>query len=231
MEERKRLTVKDWNADDRPREKMLKHGVQHLTDVELLAILLRSGSADQTVVEVAQNLLRLADHNLNTLARLSIAQLTKLKGVGPTKAVTVQAALELGRRLTVADLPEQPRITCSKDICTIMKPHLADLLHEEFWVLLLNNANCLLRKQRVGQGGLSVTPVDLRLIMKMAIDQSATSIAVVHNHPSGDVQPSAHDRELTEKIRQAAQMLDIKLLDHVIIGHHRHYSFADESWR
>lgn len=224
----KRLTIKDLAEDDRPREKMLRKGVAALSDAELLAILLRSGSADSTAVDVAQQILGLAHNNLDELGRLSVNQLTKLKGVGQTKAITVLAALELGRRRGVAAPTERPVIRCSLDIIELMRPKLADLRHEEFWVLLLNKANRLTDMVQVSKGGLAHTVVDVRLIMEPAIAQLSAGIALAHNHPSGDPMPSSSDKLHTEQVRKAAKLFNITLIDHVIITSNRCFSFIDE---
>lgn len=224
----KRLTLKDLSEDDRPREKMQRHGVSSLTNVELLAILLRSGSTDCTVVEVAQQMLSMANNNLNDLGQLSMHQLTRLKGVGTTKAITVMAALELGRRRGNTAGSERPAINSSADVMRIMRPLLVDIPHEEFWALLLNRSNRVMDKVQVSKGGVSGTVVDVRLIMKPAVERLAAGIVLVHNHPSGCCLPSPNDKTLTQQTEQAAQLFDIKLLDHIIIASDRCFSFADE---
>ncbi|MBQ9470328.1 MAG: DNA repair protein RadC [Bacteroidales bacterium] len=227
-DQHKRLTIKDLAADDRPREKLLLKGVAALSDAELLAILLRSGNADSTAVEVAQQMLGLAHNNLNELGRLSVHQLTRLKGVGQTKAVTVLAALELGRRRGATSAMERPSIRSSADALTLMRPKLADLPHEEFWVLLLNRAGGVLGTERVSQGGVSGTVVDVRLVLRPAMEKLAASIILAHNHPSGSPSPSPEDRSITQRVSEAAALLDIKLLDHIIVTCGQCLSFADE---
>ncbi|MBR7068618.1 MAG: DNA repair protein RadC [Bacteroidales bacterium] len=224
----KRLTLKDLSEDDRPREKMQRLGVASLTNVELLAILLRSGSTDCTVIEVAQQMLNMANNNLNDLGQLSLHQLTRLKGVGPTKAITVMAALELGRRRGTMAGTERPTISSSSDVVRIMQPLLADLPHEEFWALFLNRSNRVIDKLRISQGGISGTVVDVRMIIQPAIERLAASIVLVHNHPSGNCKPSPNDKALTQQIGQAAKLFTIKLIDHIIITNGRYFSFTDE---
>lgn len=224
----RRLTIKELAEDDRPREKLLGKGVAALSDAELLAILLRSGSADSTAVEVAQQMLSMAHNNLNELGRLSVHQLTRLKGVGQTKAVTVLAALELGRRRGATAPMERPTIKCSADAMALMRPKLADLPHEEFWVLLLNSSCAVLGAERVSQGGVSGTVVDVRLVLRPAIEGLAASIVLVHNHPSGGIKPSSEDRSITQRVAAAADLLGIKLLDHIIVTNGKCLSFADE---
>lgn len=226
-DENKRLTLKDWAEENRPREKMLKLGAASLTDVELLAILLRSGSTSYTVVEVAQQMLNRVNNSLNDLGKLNVSQLTRFNGIGPAKAVTVLAALELGRRRKETEPTERPNINSSTAAIKIMQPILADLPHEEFWILILNHSNRLVDKMRVSQGGIAGTVVDTKLIMRTALDKLATSIIMVHNHPSGNNQPSAEDKQITERVKRAASTLDINLLDHIIITDGSCYSFAD----
>lgn len=224
----KRIMLKDWDDDSKPREKMLKQGVASLTNVELLAILLRIGSVNCTVVEVAQQLLKHVNNNLNELGKLDVQQLIKFKGVGTAKAVTVLAALELGRRRNASDILDRERVTSSNVIVRIMQPLLADLPHEEFWVILLNKANRVIDKIRVSQGGIAGTVVDVKIIMRDALNKLASGIILVHNHPSGNPSPSNEDRQVTAKLKSAAALFDIVVLDHIIITDSRCFSFADE---
>lgn len=223
----KRLTIKDLAEDDRPREKMERKGASSLSDAELIAILIRVGNASETAVDVAQRLLGQVNNSLNELARLSLHQLTRIKGIGRTKAITIQAALELGRRRN-AEVPiNRERIYSSRSVIDLLQPALADLPHEEFWVLLLNKSNMIIERIKVSQGGVGGTVVDPKLVLKHAVERLASALIVVHNHPSGNPQPSDKDIALTEKLKNAAQFFDITLLDHVIITDGECYSFAD----
>ncbi len=223
----KRLTIKDLAEDDRPREKMERKGASSLSDAELIAILLRAGNASETAVDVAQRLLGQVNNSLNELARLSLHQFTKIKGIGRTKAITILAALELGRRRSAEGPVNRERIFSSRSVIDIFQPALADLPHEEFWVLRLNKANRLIERVKVSQGGVGGTVVDPKLVLKHAVERLASAIIVVHNHPSGNPQPSDKDIALTEKLKNAAQLFDITLLDHVIVTDGECYSFAD----
>lgn len=226
-QEYKRLTIKDWAVEDRPREKMQKKGIGSLSDAELIAILLRSGNSDETAVTVAQRLLTLAQNNLNELGKFSLHQITQIKGIGEAKAITVLAALELGRRRKAVEAINRERVTSSHDVVEIFQPMLADLPHEEFWALLLNKANKVIDKVRVSQGGVAGTVVDVRIIVKTAVEKLASSIIIAHNHPSGNPKPSDKDIAITKKLKDAANLFDISILDHLIITDNECYSFAD----
>ncbi len=226
-QEYKRLTIKDWAVEDRPREKMLQKGIGSLSDAELIAILLRSGNSDETAVTVAQRLLTLAHNNLNELGKFTLHQITKIKGIGEAKGITVLAALELGRRRKGVEVLSRERITSSHDVVEIFQPMLADLPHEEFWALLLNKANKVIDKVRVSQGGVAGTVVDVRIIVKAAVEKLASSVIIAHNHPSGNPKPSDKDLSITKKLKDAANLFDIALLDHLIITDNECYSFAD----
>lgn len=226
-QEYKRLTIKDWAVEDRPREKMLQKGIGSLSDAELIAILLRSGNSDETAVSVAQRLLVLAQNNLNELGKFTLNQITQIKGIGEAKAISVIAALELGRRRKAIDALTREKITSSRDVIEIFQPILADLPHEEFWALLLNKANKVIEKVRVSQGGVAGTVVDVRIIIKSAVEKLASSIIIAHNHPSGNPKPSDKDISITKKLKEAGNLLDISLLDHIIITDNECYSFAD----
>ncbi|KAB2868489.1 MAG: JAB domain-containing protein [Bacteroidales bacterium] len=226
-QEYKRLTIKDWAVEDRPREKMQKKGISSLSDAELIAILLRSGNSDETAVTVAQRLLTLAQNNLNELGKFSLHQITQIKGIGEAKAITVLAALELGRRRKAVEAINRERVTSSHDVVEIFQPMLADLPHEEFWALLLNKANKVIDKVRVSQGGVAGTVVDVRIIVKTAVEKLASSIIIAHNHPSGNPKPSDKDIAITKKLKDAANLFDISILDHLIITDNECYSFAD----
>ncbi len=223
----KRLTIKDLAEDDRPREKMQRKGAASLSDAELLAILIRVGNASETAVEVAQRLLGMVNNSLNELARLSLSQLTRVKGIGKTKAITIQAALEIGRRRNAEGPANRERVFSSRSVIDLFQPLMADLPHEEFWALLLNKSNRIIDRVKVSQGGIGGTVVDPKLILKNAIEKLASALIVVHNHPSGNAQPSDKDIALTQKLKNASELFDISLLDHVIITDGECYSFAD----
>lgn len=222
------LKIKDWSPDDRPREKLLQRGRSALTDAELIAILLGSGTSTTNVVDVARQILAKADNNLHELARLSVKDLTKIRGIGTARAVTFVAAMELGRRRTGHEQDEKPRITCSRDVFELLRPSLMDVPHEEFWVLLLNRANRVIKILQVSQGGVSGTVADPRIIFKSALEELASGIILAHNHPSGNLMASQADRDLTRKIKDGARLLDVQVLDHLIVANQKYYSFADE---
>lgn len=222
------LKIKDWSPDDRPREKLLQRGRSALTDAELIAILLGSGTSTTNVVDVARQILAKADNNLHELARLSVKDLTKIRGIGTARAVTIVAAMELGRRRTGHEQDEKPRITCSRDVFELLRPSLMDVPHEEFWVLLLNRANRVIKTLQVSQGGVSGTVADPRIIFKSALEELASGIILAHNHPSGNLMASQADRDLTRKIKDGARLLDVQVLDHLIVANQKYYSFADE---
>ena len=217
-----------WAVEERPREKMIANGVQFLTDTELLAILLGSGTRNMTAVEVARLILKGAGNDLQMLGRQGIRDLTRVRGVGPAKAITLLAALELGRRRAGLQHTEKTAVKSSETVFKLFHPMLGDLDHEEFWLLMLNRANRILGKYKVSQGGLAGTVIDTRIILKKALDNLACSIIVCHNHPSGNHQPSDADVKITEKLKRASEMLEIKLLDHVIVTDKSYFSFADE---
>jgi DNA repair protein RadC len=221
-------TIKTWADEDKPREKLLAKGKDSLSEVELVAILLRSGTRSKTAVDVARSLLSMVDNNLVSLSKLSVAELTKIDGIGYTKALTIVAALELGMRRRMQDNPVNQAITSSRDAFEMLYPQVAYSLYEQFWVLFLNKANRKLSVQCVSDGGLDSTVVDPKRIFKLALEQNAASIILCHNHPSGNLTPSNSDSLLTEKIKRAGETMDIKVLDHLIVGDEKYYSFADE---
>ncbi len=225
----KPLTIKEWALDDRPREKMLSKGVSALSNAELLAILLGSGTRNETAVDISQRILNAANNNLNELGRFGLTDFTKIKGIGEAKGVTIMAALELGRRRKGAEALNRKQITSSNDVVELFQPILGDLPHEEFWVLLLNRANRIIDQVRVSQGGVTGTVVDVRIIMKSAVNALASGIIICHNHPSGNTKPSDDDIKITQKLKQACTSFDISLLDHVIVTDQGFYSFADAS--
>jgi DNA repair protein RadC len=220
--------LKTWAVEERPREKVMANGIQYLSDAELLAILVGSGTRNMTAVELARKILGKAGNSLHELGRQSVADLLKIKGVGPAKAISVLAAMELGRRRAGMHQIEKIPVKSSETVFSIFHPLMGDLDHEEFWLLMLNRANKVLGRFKVSQGGLSGTVIDTRIILKKALDNLASSIIVCHNHPSGNKQPSDADVKITEKLKKAAEMLEIKLLDHVIIADKSYFSFADE---
>ena len=222
------IALKSWSVEDRPREKVLANGIRHLSNAELLAILLGSGTRNTSAVDLARTILASSGNCLHELGRLSLGDLQKIKGVGPAKAICILAAMELGRRRTGLSSSERTPIKSSKSVYSLFHPMLGDLEYEEFWLLMLNRANRVLGRFKVSQGGLAGTVIDTRIIMKKALDNLASSIIVCHNHPSGNMQPSDADVKITEKLKKAAEMLEIKLLDHVIIADKSYFSFADE---
>jgi len=228
MNQYKSTNLKTWAVEERPREKVLANGIQYLSDSELLAILLGSGTRNMTAVELARQILLQSGNNLHELGRQNINDLIKIKGIGPAKGITLLAAMELGRRRAATQQTEKVAIKSSETVFKLFHPILGDLDHEEFWLLMLNRANKVLGRFKVSQGGLSGTVIDTRIILKKALDNLASSIIVCHNHPSGNNQPSDADVKITEKLKKAAEMLEIKLLDHVIIAEKSYFSFADE---
>ena len=228
MEQRVKLNIKDWAEEDRPREKMLLKGVAALSDAELLGILIGSGNKNETAVELAQRILHSASNNLNALGKLEIKDLIKnFNGIGEAKAITIVAALELGKRRKLSEVVTQPQITSSEDVYQIFHPVLADLKHEEVWVLLLNRANKVLKKIQVSKGGVSGTVVDIRMIMKEAIDSLASGMILCHNHPSGNSNPSGDDNNITQKLKEAGMIMDVRLFDHIIVSDYSYYSYLD----
>ncbi|MBK7428405.1 MAG: DNA repair protein RadC [Saprospiraceae bacterium] len=222
-----KLSIKSWAEEDRPREKMLHHGRTHLTDAELLAILLGSGSRNESALDLSKRILSKAENNLHTLGTMSLHELMQFKGVGEAKAITISAALELGRRRTSHDVQTLPSITCSGDSFKILYPLLADHSKEYFWVCFLNRKNLVIHKECISSGGISGTVVDVRLIFKKALEVMASAIVLAHNHPSGNLNPSDKDRTLTRKLYEAGKLMDIMILDHIIIAGTKYYSFAD----
>jgi DNA repair protein RadC len=230
IEDGKPLNIKDWNPEDRPREKLLLKGTSALSDAELIAILIGSGTANLSAVDVSKKILLHGKNNLNELAKLSVKELMKVKGIGEAKAITIVAALELGRRRKEVDIEEKPKITTSKDAFDLIKGDLMDLPHEEFWVLLLNRANRVIKKKRVSEGGVSGTVADPKIIFKMALEELACGIVMAHNHPSSNLTPSQSDRDLTKKMKEAGKFLDVQLFDHIIVAGNKYFSFADEGF-
>lgn len=227
--EEKVLSIKKWAEEDRPREKLLLKGKSTLSEAELIGILLGSGTTSMSAVDLAKQLLIKVDYNLNLLAKLSVKDLMKFKGIGEAKAITIVSALELGRRRKETEVVKNPRITTARSAYDLMKGELLDLQYEEFWVLLLKRNNEVIKKAKISSGGISGTVVDPKIIFKYALDEMASSIILVHNHPSGNPRPSHYDQQLTKKLREAGKFLDISVMDHIIFCDHDYYSFADDS--
>ncbi|WP_181308688.1 DNA repair protein RadC [Rufibacter sp. XAAS-G3-1] len=222
------LSIKSWAEEDRPREKLLLKGRAALSDAELIGILIGSGTPKLSAVDVAKLILNAVDNDLNALARLTVKELQKHKGIGEAKAISIVSALELGRRRKEAAPAVKTRITCSTDIYEYIRPHLLDLPHEEFWIILLNRANTIMKKIQISSGGVAGTVADPKLIFKHALENLASAIILVHNHPSGQLKPSAADISLTKKLQEAGKVLDLPILDHLIFTDNSYYSFADE---
>jgi DNA repair protein RadC len=228
MEENKKLTIKSWAVEDRPREKMMAKGASVLSDAELVAIILGSGTKEMTAVDSAKNLLNGADNDLNKLGKMSIRDLQKFRGIGAARAVTIAAALELGRRRKESDKQKKETVTHPNHIYDIFFPILSDLSYEEFWMLYLNKSNTVIMKMKISMGGTDRTPVDIKLIAKSAVECLASSAVAVHNHPTGNATPSDSDITLTERIKTALSYFNIRLIDHLIITDDKYFSFASE---
>ena len=216
---REKLKITEWAIEDRPREKMMLHGIRALSNAELIAILIGSGNVDETAVELSQRILNSAGNSLNNLP---------FKGIGEAKAITIMAALEIGRRRRDEELPRRPSISGSADVYNLLRGQMIDLPHEEFWVLLLNRANRVIDTIKVSQGGTSATVVDVKLVMRSALQQLASAVILCHNHPSNNLNPSQADDRVTEKIKSAAALFDISVLDHIIVGEDGYFSYVDE---
>lgn len=221
-------SIKNWAEDERPREKLALKGASALSDAELLAILIATGSREKSALDLARDILKLADNNLNQLGRLGVTELKQTKGIGEAKAITIAAALELGRRRQMSEGLSKQSITQSKDAAEIFIPLMRDLGHEVFYVLYLSQSSSVIRLENIGVGGLSATVADIRIILKNALLNSASKLIVAHNHPSGNLKASKEDIAMTAKLKEAAATMDIKLLDHLIIGDNNYCSMADE---
>ena len=220
--------IRAWAEDDRPREKLLLKGKAALSDAELIAILIGSGSTSETAVDLSKRILQSLNNQLSELGKLSVKDLIKFKGIGEAKAISIIAALELGRRRKDSEPEKRVRISDSRSAFDAIYPHLGDLNHEEFWVLFLNRANEVIGKENVSKGGVSGTVVDPKVVFKHAVQFPASAIILAHNHPSGQLKPSQTDHQLTKKLKEAGQALDIPVLDHLIIGERNYFSFVDE---
>lgn len=229
MEEKQTsLTIKSWAEEDRPREKLIEKGRHSLTEAELIAILIGSGNKNETAVELSKKILASIGNNLHELGKLSVQELCTFKGIGEAKAISIVAALELGRRRKESEVVKREKITGSKDVFELMKPSLMDLSHEEFWLLMLNRSNTVIKKELISRGGVSGTVVDNKIIFKTALINNASSIIVCHNHPSGNLKPSDADIKITKNIKEAGKTIEVPLLDHLIITDNGFYSFLDE---
>lgn len=223
----KNNSIKNWDEKDQPREKLLLLGKENLSDAELLGILIGSGTPKVSAVDLCKQILEFANNDLSVLGKMSVTDLCKFKGIGPAKAITIVSALEIGRRRQSENIQELKKISSSKDVYRLFLSQLADLPYEEFWVLFLNRGNRILGKEKISTGGISGTTADVKIILKKSLDRLATSIVLIHNHPSGRLIPSKSDIDLTKKIKTASDLLDITTFDHLIISNEGYYSFAD----
>ncbi|WP_242202432.1 RadC family protein [Aestuariivivens insulae] len=223
------FSIKKWSQDDQPREKLLNKGKVVLSDAELVAILIGSGNKDESAVALCKRILASVDYNLSELGKLSTKQLMAFKGIGEAKAVAIAAAMELGRRRRGVEALDKQKITSSRSVYEFMQPIIGELQHEEFWIIYLNNSNKVIHKNQLSKGGITGTLVDVRLVLKNALEVGATGLILVHNHPSGTLKPSLADKKITQKLKLAAQSLDINVLDHLIITEKAYFSFADEN--
>jgi DNA repair protein RadC len=220
--------IRSWSEDDKPREKLMLKGKSALSDAELIAILIGSGSRNESAVDLSKRILASVANNLNALGKMSILQLMDFKGIGEAKAISIIAALELGRRRRAEDAVELTKITSSKMIFEMMQPVIGELPHEEFWIIYLNNSNKVISKSQLSKGGITGTLVDVRLVFKTALEMGATGLILCHNHPSGTLVPSDADKQITKKLKLAGESLEIKVLDHLIVTETSYFSFADE---
>jgi DNA repair protein RadC len=223
-----KLSIKDWSKDDQPREKLLDKGPSVLSNSELIAVLIRTGNLDESAVDVSQKILTSANNNLNELGKFTLNELTKFKGIGMAKAISIIAALELGRRRKVDDILNKKKITSSHEVYEYFQPIMGDISHEEFWVLMLNRANKIIERQKISQGGMAGTVIDVKIVFRKALEAKASSIILCHNHPSGNISPSKSDIEITKKLYDAGKTMDISILDHIILTDHDYFSFADK---
>lgn len=223
------FSIKNWSHDDRPREKLRDKGRSSLSDAELIAILLGSGNRNENAVALSKRILASVNNNLNELGKLTLKQLMTFKGIGEAKAISIVAAMELGRRRRGEEALSKQKISSSVSVFELMQPILGELPHEEFWIIYLNNSNKIIQKHQLSKGGITGTLVDVRLVLKTALALGAVALILIHNHPSGTLKPSNADKELTQKLKTASQSLDIKVLDHLIITENAYFSFADEA--
>ncbi|KPK88225.1 MAG: hypothetical protein AMS27_00275 [Bacteroides sp. SM23_62_1] len=228
MKKYKKLSIREWALEDRPREKLVANGINTLSNAELLAIIIGSGTRTDTAVELSKKVLKLVSNNLHELGKLDLAGLRKIPGIGPARAMAIIACIELGRRRNLSGRLPEEKISGSKDVFELFQPLLGDLNHEEFWILLLSRSNRVLDRVRISQGGISGTVIDTRIILKNAVDRLSSSIILCHNHPSGNLKPSDADIRITNKLKDSAQIMDINLIDHIIVADNSYFSFADE---
>jgi len=222
------FSIKNWSQDDQPREKLRDKGKMALSDAELIAILIGSGSASESAVSLSKRILASVDNNLNKLGKQSLKQLMAFKGIGEAKAISIAAAMELGRRRRGEQALEVKTINSSQTVFELMQPVIGELPHEEFWIIYLNNSNKIIQKNQLSKGGITGTLVDVRLVLKTALEVGALGLILAHNHPSGTLKPSRADNDITEKLKRAAQSLDINVIDHLIVCEKEYFSFADE---
>jgi len=228
-DQKNKLPISKWAEDDRPREKLIARGKSHLSKAELIAILIGSGNKEESAVQLAQSILNAVDNNLAELSKLSLNDLKKFKGIGEAKAISIMAALELGKRRLSEDVLTRKKVKSSQDAFQILYAELSDKNYEEFWVLMLDRANQVIQKVNISEGGVAGTVADPKKIFKLVLDMNASSIILAHNHPSNNLKPSQNDIDLTKKLKVAAKLLDIEVLDHLIFGNDSYFSFADES--
>lgn len=222
------FTIKQWAEADQPREKLRLQGRQNLTNAELLAILIGSGNTSESAVDLSRRILSSSENSLSELGKLTIAELKKFRGIGDAKAISIIASLELGRRRRLEDALKRDKITSSTSVYELLQPLIGELAHEEFWIVYLNNSNLVLETLQLSKGGMTGTLVDIRIVLRKALELGAISIILGHNHPSGNLNPSLADKKLTQKLKLAAEYLDIKVLDHLIVTEKSYFSFADD---
>ncbi|MFV8333050.1 RadC family protein [Flavobacterium sp. GSP14] len=228
MAENSFFPITNWSEDDKPREKLMLKGKSVLSDAELIAILIGSGSRNESAVDLSKRILASVNNNLNALGKVSLSQLIQFKGIGEAKAISIIAALELGRRRRAEEVVELKKVTSSKIIFEIMQPIIGELPHEEFWIIYLNNSNKVISKAQLSKGGITGTLVDVRIVFKTALEMGATGLILCHNHPSGTLIPSDADKQITKKLKLAGDSLEIKVLDHLIVTETSYFSFVDE---
>lgn len=223
-----KIGIKSWAVEDRPREKMISKGIYSLTDTELIAILISSGNSRESAVELSRRIMESTRHNLHELGKLNCDELKKFRGIGQAKAVTLLAAMELGRRRNQSEALENEQIKGSRDAANYIRPSIGDLSWEEFWVIFLNRQNKVIDRQKLSQGGITGTVIDVRLVLKLALEKHATSLILCHNHPSGNLEPSDADKKITRQLKDAATLMEIPVMDHLIITQSGFFSFADD---
>jgi DNA repair protein RadC len=228
MSQYSKVGIKTWAVEDRPREKMINRGISSLTDSELIAILISSGNSNESAVELSRRIMESNHHNLHELGKLNCDELKRFRGIGPAKAITLIAAMELGRRRNQSEALEKDQIKGSRDASNYMRPVIGDLAWEEFWVIFLNRQNKVIEKQKLSQGGMTGTVIDVRLVLKLALEKHATSLIFCHNHPSGNLEPSDADKKITRQLKEAGALMEIPVMDHLIVTQAGFFSFADE---